>query len=191
MSVNIDNLNTVPSMAQKTKTVEGRLMETLRCLARTEGNLYLFTTLKSFGLSTNDITHFVSKQSIHKRVKTKIDDKVRKAAMHSKIVDASAYAKRLRQEKNTWRQRILKKYQNCRSKGKRIVDDLLSKYRDLRRQEYIDADKKIKLYRDKNEANKSLKQVPECTSEFLDGVNIFSLDHEIRLASLPVARDLR
>ena len=62
MSV-IDNLDTVPPQAQKTKTVEGRLLETLRKLAVTEGNLYLFTTLKSLGLSTNDVTHFVSKQS--------------------------------------------------------------------------------------------------------------------------------
>ena len=99
--------------------------------------------------------------------------------MQSKIVDASAYAKRLRQEKNIWRQRVLKKYRGCKSEGKRVVEDLLSKYRSLKRQEYVDADKKVSHYRDKNERDKSMKKVPASTSEFLSKVNIFSPDHEI------------
>ena len=59
----IDVIDTVPAMAQTTKTVEGRLMETLKKLAATEGNLYLFNTLKGMGLSTNNVTNFVLKQS--------------------------------------------------------------------------------------------------------------------------------
>ena len=58
MSV-IDLNDTVPTQAQSTKTVEGRLDETLKKLAVTEGNLYLLNTLNRMGLSTNDITHFV------------------------------------------------------------------------------------------------------------------------------------
>ena len=102
---------------------------TLRKLAVTEGNLHLLTTLKKLGLSTNDVSNFVDKQLIHKKVVTQSDSKVRRVAMHSKIVDASAYAKRLRQEKNLWRKRLFKKYQGNKSKGRRVMDELLQKYK--------------------------------------------------------------
>ena len=39
----------------KTKSVEGKLWETLRELAETEGRIKLFSTLKSWGVATNDI----------------------------------------------------------------------------------------------------------------------------------------
>ena len=177
--VTVDYLDTVPAKAHKTKTVEGRLCETLRKLAATEGNLHLFATLKRLGLSTNDVSSFVEKQLIHKKVVSHSDPKLRRVAMHSKLVDASAYAKRLRQEKNTWKQRIFKKYQGNKSKGKRVVDELLQKYKHQKLLEYEDADRKIKFYMDKSELNKSMKEIPKETSRFLNGVNIFSADQEL------------
>ena len=108
-----------------------------------------------------------------------MDSKVRASAMQSKIVDASAYAKRLRQEKNTCRQRVLKKYRLNKAKGKRIVDGMLVKYREKRLQEYTDADKKVQFYREKSLRDKSMKEVPEETSQFLKGVNIFTNDQKI------------
>ena len=84
MSAPVDFTDTVPAKGQSTKTVEGRLMVTLRNLAVTEGNLHLFSTLKKLGLSTNDVTHFVAKQTIHKKVVKEIDNKVRMSAMTSK-----------------------------------------------------------------------------------------------------------
>ena len=131
MSAPVDLIDTVPVKGQNTKTVEGRLMVTLRKLAVTEGNLHLLSSLKKRGLSTNDVTHFVVKQTLHKKVDREIDNKVRMSAMTSKIVDATAYAKRLRQEKNTIRSRVLKKYQGSKSKGKRIVDNMDKRYRDI------------------------------------------------------------
>ena len=76
--------------------MEGQLRETLCNLAVTEGNLYLFTTLKRLGLSTNDVSSFVDKQSLHKRVLKSVDNRVRKTAMQSKIKDAVVFTKRLR-----------------------------------------------------------------------------------------------
>ena len=63
MSTIVDSIDPVPEQTLITKTVEGRLMQTLAKLAVTEGNLYLFTRLKSLGLSTNDVTSFVSGHS--------------------------------------------------------------------------------------------------------------------------------
>ena len=55
-------------VASRTKTVEGRLLETLRGIAVTEANLHLLSMLKKLGLSTNDVSSFVEKQTIHKRL---------------------------------------------------------------------------------------------------------------------------
>ena len=68
MSVNVDISDMVPNRVPVTKTVECRLMETLVKLAATEANLHLFSTLKKLGLSTNDVSSFVNKQVIHKKV---------------------------------------------------------------------------------------------------------------------------
>ena len=105
--------NVVP-MARRNETVEGKLWMTLCLLAATEGNIHLFSTLKRKNLSTNDVSSFLSKQTIHKRVNSCVDVKVRKAAMHSKLVDALAYAKRLRQQRNSLKKQVLKKYLNKR-----------------------------------------------------------------------------
>ena len=174
VSGSVDIVDNGPSEAQMTKTVEGRLGETLYKLAVTEGNLHLLFTLKKLGLSTNDVTSFVEKQAIHKRILRQTDNKVRKTAMQSKITDALAYAKRLRQEKNKLRQRIFKKYQDNRSKGKRIVNGQLRLYRQVKNKEYLEADRKIRFFKEKHEKDKSLKEIPEETSEFLRGVNLFS-----------------
>ena len=96
-SSNVDNdcLNNVP-MVSKDETVEGRLWSTLKTLAATEGNIHLFFTLKKKGLATNDVRSFSNKQTIHKRVNKSVDSKVKRTAMQSKLVDAVAYASRLR-----------------------------------------------------------------------------------------------
>ena len=58
--------NMVPkSQEPMTKSVEGKLWETMRKLAETEGTLKLLNTLKSWNLATNDISNFVHKQTIH------------------------------------------------------------------------------------------------------------------------------
>ena len=75
LSLNTDT-NTVPS-AQSTKSVEGRLWETLRLLAGTEANMHLFGTLKKLGLATNDVRHFVYKQTIHRKANKNIDFKLK------------------------------------------------------------------------------------------------------------------
>ena len=180
--VTIDVIDKLPTEATLTKTVEGRLSVTLSKLAATEGNLHLFTRLRRLGLSTNDVSSFVDKQLVHKKVLKSTDFKVKRTAMMSKIVDASAYAKRLRQEKNTLRKRLFMKYRNNKSKGKQIMDNLVQKYRSMKSKEYSKAEKKIKFYGEKNHLNKSLKAVPPETSEFLSGVNLFSSEHPLEPA---------
>lgn len=46
---------------QNSKTVECKLKETYKRLAETEANIYVFKTLLSLNLATNDITNFVKK----------------------------------------------------------------------------------------------------------------------------------
>ena len=168
-------LNTVP-MAQKFKNVEGKLWDTFRALAGTEGKIYMFSTLKALGLATNDVRNFVSKQTMHKKVEMNVDVKLKKSAMQSKLRDACAYAKRLRQDKNYLRTKVLKKYQNCKSIGKKVVNDMVYRYRKLKRTELGKADRKIRFYREKNELEKSVKVAPQHTSEILAGVSLFSQD---------------
>ena len=166
-------LNTVP-MAQNMTKVEGKLWETLRVLAGTEGNIYLFSTLKSLGLATNDVRNFVQKQTIHKRIEKSVDGRLKRVAMQSKLRDACAFAKRLRQDKNCLKRKILMKYRTDKAKGRRIIKDMIMRYRKLKLVEKSDADKKISLYREKNELERSLKVAPTYASELLGNVNIFS-----------------
>ena len=177
MSVHVDCYDRVSQKVPKTKIVEGRLRETLSNLAVTEGNsLYLFTTLKRLGLSTNDVSSFVDNQSLHKRILKGVDNRVRKTMMQSKINDAIVFAKRLRQEKNVLKHRILRKYPENKCRARSIVKDLLQKYRSSKAQEYAKADKKIEFYKSKSTVDKSLKEFPRSTSEFLNGINIFNPD---------------
>ena len=74
---NTSNLNdAVQSSQQNLKTVECRLRSTYRKIAETEGNIYLFSRLKSMGLATNDVYNFIQKQTIHKRASSNLDLKV-------------------------------------------------------------------------------------------------------------------
>ena len=124
----LSNLNTVSSpKTQMTKSVEGKLWETLRSLAVTEGNIRLFHTLKNWGLATNDVSNFVRKQSLHKKAHKSTDCKTKKAAMASKLKDACMYAKKLRQEKNVIKNRVFRKYQHSRNEGKKVVSSLVAR----------------------------------------------------------------
>ena len=87
--------NDVNNGSQNVKTVECRLGQTFKKLAETEGNIYLFKSLKTLGLATNDVHNFIRKQTLHKRVCSKPDYKLQKSAMRSKMTDAISYAVRL------------------------------------------------------------------------------------------------
>ena len=152
MSSEIINLfKTVPVVqAQKNKTVEGQLWGTYRALAEAEGNVHFMSKLKTLGLATNDVRNFAEKQTIHKKLNKEIDFKVLKSAMRSKLSDACAFTKKLRQIKNTQKNRLTKKYQGNRSKGRRIIDDMVKRYRKLKILEFKEADKKIGLYMERS-----------------------------------------
>ena len=64
-------MDNVPK-AHKKEKVEGQLWVTLRLLAATEGNIHLFNSLKNKNLATNDVSNFIKKQTIHRKV-----DKIR------------------------------------------------------------------------------------------------------------------
>ena len=78
---------------QNSKPVDCQLRLAYEKLAATEANVYLFKTLKSMNLATNDVTSFVRKQSEIKRVNSSPDTHVMRSAMKSKLVDALAYVK--------------------------------------------------------------------------------------------------
>ena len=172
-SPNLVNLNTVPK-AQSMKNVEGKLWETLKLLAGTEGNIYLFSTLIKMGLATNDVRHFVYKQTVHRKSNKKVDNKLKRSAMQSKLSDACSYAKKLRQTKNSLRKKTLQKYQTDGQTGKRVYRDMVKKYRVLKNEMMYNADKKIQLYKEKEDLQKSLKSIPPVTSDILSGLKLFS-----------------
>ena len=112
---------TVPARAQKIKSVEGRLWEAYGDLAVTEANVHFLCKLHQSGLSTNDVKNFAKKQTTHKRTDKSTDHKVVKSAMKSKVVDALAQAKRIRQQKNLLKKRVEKKYRTERLNASRFV----------------------------------------------------------------------
>ena len=170
------DLNTVP-MAQS-KSVEGRLWVTLKLLAGTEAKIHLFSTLKRLGLATHDVGHFVQKQTIHRKASKQIDSKLKKSAMQSKLSDACAYARRLRQTKNNLKNRILNKYSSNRQEGKRVVTEFIQRYRVLKLENIDRVEKKIQHLKVKDELKKSIRVIPQSTSELLNGVNLFSSDQK-------------
>ena len=142
---------TVSEQTQKIKSVEGKLWGTLQRLADTEANIHLLSTLRSLGLSTNDVRNFIEKQSIHKKANKSLDVKLKKHAMRSKLVDACAFAKQLRQTKNIQKNQVLKKYQHSKARGRKVVRELMVKYQTYKTSQMATADKKIKLYKSRNE----------------------------------------
>ena len=92
--------NDVGTSSQNVKTVECRLGLTYKKLAETEGNIFLFKSLKSLGLATNDVHNFIRKQTLHKRVNSKPDYRLQKSAMQSKMTDAISYAVNPRRQRD-------------------------------------------------------------------------------------------
>ena len=166
------SLNNVP-LVQSDKAVEGRLWLTLKNLAATEAKIYMFHTLIRRGLATNDVQSFSYKQSIHKKVNVGVDHKVRRTAMQSKLSDALAFACRLRQEKSSLKKRIQRLYRNSKSKGRRILADLLKRYRRTKLIEVDKAQTKIMHLSEKEELEKVNRQAPGESHLVLNGVNVF------------------
>ena len=159
---------------QNLKTVECQLRMTYEKLAETEANVYIFNTLKGMNFATNDVKNFVRKQTIHKRVQTKPDSKVQNAAMRSKLSDALAFAKRLRQKRNTLKGRLVKKFACKRSEGRRVLDNLVTHYRNYKHKEMSEAKIKINHILEKEQLDKVVKEAPAELCEYLSNVNIFS-----------------
>ena len=168
-------MDNVPK-AHKKEKVEGQLWVTLRLLAATEGNIHLFNSLKNKNLATNDVSNFIKKQTIHRKVDKREDFKLKKAAMHSKLVDALSFASRLRQRKKIQRNEVMKFYKERKTYGRKVIKDLVDKYRERRTIEIESANKKIMHLKEKYEACVVTKQAPEAASEILNGVNVFNVD---------------
>ena len=157
----------MPSASLKSKTVECRLKRTYERLAETEANIQLFIKLKGMGLATNDVSSFVKKQVIHKRVIKCPDTKVLKASMQSKLIDAVAFAKKLRVQRDNEKSKLSKIYSSCKSRGRRVLEALYEHYREHRMKEMLSMRSKIDHYIAREKYEKSIKNAPENTREFL------------------------
>ena len=136
-------LNDVHAKAgQNNKTVECQLRETYSKIAATEANIFLFKTLKSMDIATNDIASFVKKQTNLKKASSRPDIKVLRAAMRSKLSDALSFAKRLRQRRDALCKRLVKRA-SSKSQGRRICSELASQYLLAKERDMVDARKKI------------------------------------------------
>ena len=169
------NLNdAMASPRHNTRTVECRLKTTYSKLARTEANIFLFSRLKSLNLATNDVTSFVEKQMTHKRTSKVPDNKVKRAAMNSKLVDAVAYTKRLRQERDLLKRRLSRKYSSRKAQGRKTCADLVALYHREKDSEILAAKQKIDHLRYRELKEREIKSAPESTREYLSNVNVFS-----------------
>ena len=119
------------------------------------------------------MSSFVSKQSMHKKVNVCVDTKVKRIAMHSKLVDALSFAKRLRQRKNSEKKLVLKKYKDKKSLGMRILSDLVLRYKQTKINEVEAAKLKIKHIFEKNESDRATREAPSATVDLLSKVHVF------------------
>ena len=94
--------------------------------------------MKSMGIATNDVSNFVKKQTIHKRVNQAPDTRVQRIAMHSKLADAIAFASRLRRERDMLKKRVSKKYSGSTALGRRLLEESM-----LLQQGFIMSDKEL------------------------------------------------
>ena len=177
LSLSYDEFMTV-SKTHKKQTVEGRLWRTYKALAATESNVYLFNTLKKQGLATNDVRNFVDKQRTNKKVKIHADSKVKKSAMQSKLTDACVYAKRLRQDKNSLKNKVTTKYRNNVAKGRRVLAEIHKRYLTQKDSDMEKAKKKVKFYKEKDVLSKSVIEAPSNVQSILSGVNLFNEDQD-------------
>ena len=161
---------------QNLKLVECRLRQTYERLAGAEANVFLFSTLKSMNLATNDVTSFVTKQSTHKRVSKLPDLSVKRAAMKSKLLDALSFAKRLRQKRDLLRRRVLVKFSSRKSHARDVLSELVDHYHLVKNKHFLDARNKIEHIKVKDLHEKSIRNAPKETSEFLSHVNVFCED---------------
>ena len=166
----------MPDALQNCKTVECRLKKTYEKLAETEANVQLFIKLKSMGMATNDVANFAKKQTIHKRVNMCPDVRVLKAAMQSKLVDAIAYAKRLRRQRDMDKRKLSGLYSSNKTKGRRVLECLFKHYKSYREDEMRKMRAKIEHYIARDQIRKATKSAPEVTREYLSDVNVFSAD---------------
>ena len=90
------------------------------------------------------------------------------------LVDALAFAKRLRQKKNKERRLVLRKYKENKSLGKKVISELVQRYRLTRSTEVEAANVNIKHIAEKNDLERIKKQAPSDTMELLGNVNVFS-----------------
>ena len=174
VSDNLSIQNDVHASVQNSKSVECRLQETYGKLAVAEELVELFKNLMRHNLATNDVTNFVKKQSIHKRVLSNPDLNVQKAAMKSKFLDALSCVRRLRKDRDILKSRLAKKYEGRKSLRRRIEDKLVMKYRMMKRDENEANLKKFSHIQQKRSVEKELTSAPPEASDILASVNIFS-----------------
>ena len=168
-------MNDAPGIqVQNTKTVECRLRKVYGNLAVTEANIEMFNILIKKNLATKDVTSFVKKQAIHKRVSSKPDPRVQHIAMRSKLYDACAQARKLRLERDTLKRRLARKYETRKSVGRRVLDGLVRDYRSYKEAELQAKKKKIMIIQQNQEVEKEITSAPPGTAEILSMVNIFS-----------------
>ena len=118
----VDICKTTPTKG-KSKSVEKQLKEVTLKLCETESNMKMFNKMIKKGVATQDVYHFVRKQSNLRKSSNKLDHKLLKANMRQKLNDACAYATRLRQVKSKLRQSVKVKYSNNKSSASRILNE--------------------------------------------------------------------
>ena len=126
------------------------------------------------GMATHDVANFVRKQTIHKRTKMCPDLKVQKVAMQSKLVDAVAYSKRLRRQRDALKGKLYRQYSSNKARVRRKLEALAKQYNELKCQEIEDAKAKIDHYVMRNNLEKAKKCAPFGTESLLSDVNVFS-----------------
>ena len=126
------------------------------------------------------------KQVVHKNTTSKPDLKVQKAAMWSKLTDAVAFSKKLRQQRDVIKKRVAKKYAKNAYERRNVLRQLVSYYQQHKKAEMDSARSKIEHLRMIAEPDKLTLKAPYETRDLLSNVNIFSEDQKKVVPEAPL-----
>ena len=130
-------ITTVPKAPYEGTRVAEQLKKTMTRLTEAESNKSLFTRMIAKGVATNDVRNFALKQADAKKADKKLNGRLVKCSMKSKLADTCALIKKLRYDKinltkklsyemrqEKWRFKRIKKSLNKEAKMHRVECDV-------------------------------------------------------------------
>ena len=174
--MSIDVETTAPRVLSDCYAVEEQLGKTMMRLSEADSNIQMFSKMVSRGIATNDVRNFAKKQATNKKADGRLDKRVVKTSMKSKLKDACMTATKLRREKTGLCKQLSDCMKDDRWRYKRRLKALNQTAKEHRMRCDARNARKLKLCGEKMRALSTKDDVPGGTMELLEDVNVFKKD---------------